>query len=163
MGCKNTENYWGNRMNLKPARIQTILFVLCMGLTSITLAQSDFRSDSSKIVTKLFAQQVCWNKGDIDCFMQTYWRSDSLKFIGKDGITYGWQATIDRYRKKYPDQSYMGSLSFNVLEMEYLGPNTIMLVGKWDLIRAMGDVGGHFTLIWKRIADEWMIITDHTS
>jgi len=150
-------------MILKPEQMRTILLILCIGLTSITMAQSDFQSDSSKIVTKLFAQQACWNKGDIDCFMQTYWRSDSLKFIGKDGITYGWQATIDRYRKKYPDQSHMGALSFNVLEMEYLGPNTIMLVGKWDLIRAMGDIGGHFTLIWKRIADEWMIIVDHTS
>ena len=124
-------------MILKPEQIRTILLVLCMGLASVTSVQADFQSDSVKIVTKLFAQQVCWNRGDIDCFMQTYWRSDSLKFIGKDGITYGWQATIDRYRKKYPDQSRMGALSFQVLEIEYLGPNTIMLVGKWELKRAM--------------------------
>jgi hypothetical protein len=86
-----------------------------------------------------------------------------LKFIGKDGITYGWQATLDRYKSKYPDQSYMGTLSFSVLELEYLGINTIMLVGKWDLKRAKGDVGGHFTLIWKLIRGEWIIIADHTS
>ncbi|MBL4578307.1 MAG: nuclear transport factor 2 family protein, partial [Flavobacteriales bacterium] len=105
----------------------------------------------------------CWNNGDLECFMETYWKSDSLKFIGKDGITYGWDATISRYKQKYPDKSHMGVLSFDVLEFEYLGRETIMLVGKWGLKRAMGDVGGHFTLIWRKMEGEWVIITDHTS
>ena len=144
-------------------QIGVVLLVLCAIVRHASFAQSDFKTDSSKIVSKLFEQQICWNKGDIDCFMETYWKSDSLKFIGKDGITYGWQATIDRYKKKYPDQTFMGSLDFTVLEMEYLGPNSLMLVGKWDLKRAMGDVGGHFTLIWRRIDGKWVIVTDHTS
>jgi len=144
-------------------QLRALLLILFIGGASLAMAQADFRSDSSSVVDKLFVQQACWNNGDIDCFMETYWKSDSLKFIGKDGITYGWQATIDRYKSKYPDQSYMGTLSFNVLALEYLGSNTLMLVGKWDLKRTMGDVGGHFTLIWKRISGEWVIIADHTS
>lgn len=144
-------------------QLRAILLILFIGLASLAIAQTEFQVDSSSVVAKLFAQQACWNNGDIDCFMEAYWKSDSLKFIGKDGITYGWEATIDRYKSKYPDQSYMGSLSFNVLELEYLEANTLMLVGKWDLKRTMGDVGGHFTLIWKRISGEWVIVADHTS
>ena len=95
--------------------------------------------------------------------MNTYWKSDSLKFIGKDGITYGWQATIDRYKNKYPNKAHMGLLNFEVLVMEYLGDSSMMVVGKWGLKREMGDVGGHFTLIWKKIGSRWLIVTDHTS
>lgn len=130
---------------------------------SVPNDSSNFVGDSTLIVEKLYTQQACWNNGDIDCFMQTYWKSDSLKFIGKDGITFGWQATIERYKHRYPDKSYMGVLSFEVLEMEYLSENSLMLVGKWGLKRDMGDVGGHFTLIWKRINGTWLIVTDHTS
>jgi len=136
------------------------LTIHCMGMAN---AQSHFKSDSSIISEKLFIQRDCWNNGDLECFMETYWKSDSLKFIGKDGITYGWDATISRYKQKYPDKSHMGVLSFDVLEFEYLGRETIMLVGKWGLKRAMGDVGGHFTLIWRKMEGEWVIITDHTS
>jgi len=57
----------------------------------------------------------------------------------------------------------LGTLSFEVLEMESLGPNMMMLVGSWGLKREMGDVGGHFTLIWKRMSGAWVIVTDHTS
>ena len=48
-------------------------------------------------------QELAWNTGDIDSFMKYYWKSDSLKFIGSSGITYGWQKTLDNYKKKYPD------------------------------------------------------------
>jgi len=150
-------------MIYKAKQIGGILLVLFALVRHASFAQSDFKSDSTHIVNKLFTQQTCWNKGDIDCFMETYWESDSLKFIGKDGITYGWKATLDRYKTKYPDKSHMGVLSFDVLELEYLGPETMMLVGRWGLKREMGDVGGYFTLIWKRMAGEWVIISDHTS
>ena len=54
-------------------------------------------------ITKLMAdQQTAWNKGDIDGFMQGYWKSDSLIFVGKAAPLYGWQSTIDRYKKKVP-------------------------------------------------------------
>ena len=46
-------------------------------------------------------QQLTWNSGDIDGFMGYYWKSDSLSFIGKSGITRGWQATLDNYKKSY--------------------------------------------------------------
>ena len=148
---------------MRGKHIYVVLFVLCAIVRHASFAQSDFRSDSINIGAKLFDQQICWNNGDIDCFMNTYWKSDSLKFIGKDGITYGWQATIDRYKKKYPNKAHMGLLNFEVLVMEYLGDSSMMVVGKWGLKREMGDVGGHFTLIWKKIGSRWLIVTDHTS
>ena len=148
---------------MTPKYVRLFLLVISIHWIVISNAQPQFKSDSSTITQSLFIQRDCWNKGDIECFMDTYWKSDSLKFIGKDGITYGWDATISRYKKRYPDKAHMGTLSFEVLEVEYLGPKTMMLIGKWGLKREMGDVGGHFTLIWRRKAGKWVIVTDHSS
>lgn len=109
-------------------------------------------------------QAACWTNGDLDCFMDNYWRSDSLKFVGKSGITYGWQATYDRYTKSYPDREAMGSLTFTVIDAEQTGSENFFVLGKWQLDRKESeDVGGYFTLLWERIDGEWVIVTDHSS
>ena len=121
-------------------------------------------SDSEKIITGLlFEQQVAWNKGDIKSFMKAYWVSDSLKFIGAKGITYGYSKTYEDYKKRYPDKAAMGKLKFEILEISNLSADAVHLVGKWDLTREMGNIGGHFTLIWKKLDGEWLIVSDHTS
>jgi len=116
-----------------------------------------------KIRTVLAEQQECWNKGDIDCFMEGYWNSDSLRFIGKSGINYGWQATLDNYKKSYPDKAAMGKLEFDILNVELVGTENCLVTGKWKLIREADEPNGLFTLIWKRFGDEWKIIYDHSS
>ena len=39
----------------------------------------------------LLQQQEDWNNGDIDAFMQAYWKSEHLQFGGASGITRGWE------------------------------------------------------------------------
>lgn len=109
------------------------------------------------------AQETCWNQADIPCFMAYYWQSDSLTFTGSNGINQGWQATYDRYVRSYPDAATMGQLTFGVLQLNPLAPDVVQLIGKWDLRREMGDIGGYFTLLWRKIDGQWRIIADHTS
>ena len=52
-------------------------------------------------------QETDWNAGNIPGFMEGYWRSDSLTFIGSKGLTMGWQKTLDNYKKSYPDKATM--------------------------------------------------------
>lgn len=108
-------------------------------------------------------QQVAWNKGDLDAFMLSYWNSDSLKFIGKNGITYGWKSTLANYKKSYPDKATMGELTFTIISVEELSKTSCYVIGKWDLKREKGDVGGYYTLLWKKIDGKWVIVIDHTS
>lgn len=115
-------------------------------------------------IRQLMQQQTdAWNKGNIPVFMQTYWQSDSLLFIGKNGITKGWQATLDRYKKSYPDTAAMGQLHFNLLEFKQLTPELYFLVGQWHLQRSVGNLQGHFTLLIRKINGAWKIIADHSS
>ncbi len=108
-------------------------------------------------------QTRCWNAGDLKCFMEGYWRSDSLMFIGKTGITYGYDSTLVNYRKRYPDRAAMGTLHFDVLSLEALSENVCFMVGRWSLQRSIGDVSGHFTLLFRRIDGQWRIVKDHSS
>jgi len=108
-------------------------------------------------------QVECWNNADIACFMEGYWKSDSLKFIGKSGITYGWKNTLENYKKSYPDKAAMGKLTFELVSIEALASDIVLLIGKWHLLRVADELGGHYSLIWKRIEGKWVIIADHSS
>jgi hypothetical protein len=109
-------------------------------------------------------QQANWNSGDIDKFMEDYWKSENLQFIGSKGVVKGWQATKDRYFKSYPDRATMGQLKFDILEVDFHSKKSAWVLGKWYLTRPeKGDVGGYFTLIFKKIDGKWVIVSDHTS
>lgn len=108
-------------------------------------------------------QEISWNSGSIENFMKGYWQNDSLMFIGKSGVTHGWRKTLDNYKKHYPDTIAMGKLNFKLLEIKSLSPVYYFVVGKWHLQRSIGDLEGHFTLLFKKINGEWFIVADHSS
>ena len=58
-----------------------------------------FFSQEKDILKVLHEQQTAWNNGEIENFMKGYWKDDSLLFIGSKGPTYGWQKTLDNYKK----------------------------------------------------------------
>lgn len=95
--------------------------------------------------------------------MNGYWNNDSLKFIGKSGIQYGWQQTLENYKKSYPDKSTMGILKFDIVKIESLSKNSAFVIGKWALTRDKGDVSGFFTLLFRIIDGKWLIVCDHSS
>lgn len=134
----------------------TIAFFLFFTLKVIS------QNNCNEVVGLMKSQQSSWNNGDIPGFMEYYWRSDSLKFIGSKGITYGWQNTLDKYLKSYPDKAAMGVLKFTIKEATQLSPTSIYVIGQWELEKEK-PAGGHFTLLWKKINGKWVIVADHTS
>jgi len=118
--------------------------------------------EKEAILQVMSQQEQDWNNGNIDAFMQGYWQSDSLMFVGKNGIKYGWQTTLENYKKSYPDKSTMGNLSFAIEKLEVENQTAFML-GKWNITRESDNIGGYFTLYWKKIDGKWVIVLDHTS
>jgi len=108
-------------------------------------------------------QQDAWNKGDIDSFMQGYLKSDELVFSGKSGPVYGWENTKKRYYSSYPNTKIMGKLNFTIKKIRSLSSNSAYLIGEYYLKRSGEDSNGHFTLLWKKIDSNWLIVSDHTS
>ena len=136
-----------------------ILFV-CLLITASAGAQSN---DETAIRQLLDQQTAAWNRGDIDRFMDGYWENDSLMFIGKSGVTYGWTNTLNNYKRGYPDTAAMGKLHFELLTVKRLSDEYYFVVGKWFLQRSIGDIGGHYNLLFRKINGKWVIIADHSS
>ena len=128
----------------------------------IMMSCSKNPSAEKEILAVMDMQEKAWSEGDIDAFMQGYWKSDSLMFVGKNGIKYGWQTTLDNYKTSYPDKAAMGKLEFEVLKLE-VNEDAANMLGKWSLIREEDNPNGYFTLYWKKIDGRWVITIDHTS
>jgi len=132
--------------------------VLFFSLTALT------QSGDELAIRQLLDDQVkAWNQGNLESFMQGYWKNDSLMFIGKSGINWGWQKTLANYKKSYPDTTAMGKLSFNIIVVKKISPEYYYVVGKWMLKRSIGDLSGHYNLLFRKINGSWLIIADHSS
>ena len=84
-------------------------------------------------------------------------------FIGKNGVTRGWENTLNNYKKSYPDTTAMGKLFFDIVEIKRLSGEYYFVVGKWMLKRSIGDLSGHYTLVIRRLNGQWKIVADHSS
>lgn len=122
-----------------------------------------FAQDKEAVLKVLATQQDAWNRGDIEGFMQGYWKSDSLMFVGKTAPVYGWQTTLDHYKKGYPNRAAMGQLTFDIIQVKILDPSNAFVMGGWRLKREKDEPGGYFTLWFRKINGEWKIVCDHTS
>ena len=128
------------------------------------LAKGQFHdSEVEKVLLLMEKQQLAWNRGDVEGFMEVYWVSDSLQFIGKGGVVLGWQQTLARYKKNYPNQEAMGVLTFTTVSVKKIAGDHIFLIGKWILKRKEDSPSGYFSLLWKKINGQWVIVADHSS
>jgi hypothetical protein len=142
--------------------MRSILSSLIVALLLLSSASAQSK-DEQTIRVLLEEQRLAWNNGETEKFMLAYWQSDSLMFIGKSGITYGWQNTLDNYKKGYPDTATMGKLKFDILEVKRLSVMYFFVVGKWYLTRSIGNAEGYFTLLFKKVKNKWVIVADHSS
>lgn len=138
-----------------------LTFCLALFFTVCSFAQN--YEDKNAIFKVLEDQKLAWNSGSLEEYMQGYWKSDSLMFIGKNGVKYGWNETLASYQKGYPSKKEMGVLTFSVISLEFLNDNSAFMVGKWNISRDEKSVSGHFLLIWKKVKNSWLIVADHSS
>ena len=140
------------------------LFCACLLLlTGACFAQPMPPKDDAAIRQVMADQAAGWNKGSIDAFMKGYWKNDSLIFIGKSGLSYGYHQALANYKKNYSGPDQMGTLFFTLLKIKKLSPDYSFVIGKWLLKRKVGDIGGVYTLLFRKIGGRWVIVVDHTS
>ena len=137
------------------------IFVALLAIISFSVFSQT--KDEKEVRNVLATQNAAWNRGDVDAFMVGYWENDSLMFIGKSGVTYGYKNTLSNYKKNYPDTTTMGKLTFTLIKVKQLSTEYFHVTGKYYLTRTMGDASGHFTLLFRKINGKWVIISDHSS
>jgi len=129
----------------------------------VSAAPAAAQTTADEILAVLQDTAAGWNAGDLGRYMQGYWRSADLRFASGGTVTYGWEATLERYRARYPDKAAMGILTFSDLDVELLGDDAACVFGAWELQRAEDRPHGLFTLVFRRLPEGWRIVHDHTS
>ena len=145
-------------MNKLTTAVLFLALTACQTVENKNKPIEEVKLEITEIIT---AQANAWNSGDMETFMQAYWKSDSLRFMSSGKITYGWQGMLDGYKKGYPDKESIGELKFELISLEYLGAEHLLMLGEFHISREK-DLKGKFSLIWKIIDGEWKIIFDHT-
>ncbi len=151
-------------MDFRIKSIATFTLCLIIFLSSCTTMKqipNDKAESDIKAVMKM--QEQAWSDGDVHQFMEGYWKSENLSFVGKSGINKGWETTLNNYIKGYPSKDAMGKLTFDVLEMNRISADAYHMIGRYTLVRKADKPTGLFTLIWKYIDGHWLIVSDHTS
>ena len=147
-------------------RALAILLIAEVAFVPAAAGQSAAEAPPEATIREVLQSQVeAWNRHDLEGFMAGYWNSPDLTFFSGATETHGWQATLDRYRKKYqaPDAE-MGRLDFRDLQVEMLGTKAGFVRGKFLLTLSNGkQPHGLFTLIFREFPEGWRIIHDHTS
>lgn len=140
----------------------SIVFVLALALSAPS-ASTEGNKAEDQVLEVLMAQQLAWNRGDIPGFMQAYLNSEDLRFLSGDTVEHGWQATLERYYRVYPDRAAMGKLSFVDLNIRVLSPEYAFVFGGYTLDRESDSPTGLFTLLLQNTEDGWRVVHDHSS
>jgi hypothetical protein len=137
-----------------------ILIICTVIVSQVSFSQSSEKEDTEAIQAVLKAQRLAWSDNNIEEFMEGYWKNDSLKFYGSNGVTYGWENTLERYKKAYPTEDHTGKLSFKINAISKITDGAYYVLGEYHLKRNVGNATGIFMVIFKKINGEWKIIVD---
>lgn len=152
-------------------RIIPIVFALlslnCISIKAdVTTTDNSYSEDSTdhsaeaSIRLVLEAQELAWNKHDLEGFMEGYWKSEQLKFYGSSGLTLGWEQTLANYINRYPTPAESGTLNFVINDISKIEGDNYWVMGEYHLKRDIGDADGIFIIIFKNIDGSWKIIAD---
>lgn len=140
-----------------------MVFAGCVNSALSDHSVINVQDETASIEAVLLTQKVAWNAGDIDGFMEGYLREPSLRFASGGNVTKGWQQTLDRYKANYSDRAKMGVLDFTDIEISQLSGDAAVVHGRWKLERASDAPHGLFTLVFRKIDGQWLIVSDTTT
>ncbi|MFO0811474.1 MAG: DUF4440 domain-containing protein [Gemmataceae bacterium] len=139
--------------------------LVALGLACVAAAADPMPPvhDAMKLV---FDQEKAWNRGDLAGFMAGYWKSPELTFVSGGKVTRGWDATMERYQKRYQAEGKeMGKLAFSDTTGRQVSDAFYIITGRWELTlsKSPDKPGGRFTLFIEKKPEGWRVTYDHTS
>jgi uncharacterized protein (TIGR02246 family) len=139
--------------------------IACTWFSFRPLMAADTSPEINRAIEEVIAAQVAaWNAGDHEGFMRGYLKSDDIRFLSGNDITRGWNTVLSRYQKRYPDKAAMGKLTLSDFEFTTLGPESVLVIGRWKVETRKHKVQrGVTTLIFRQSNEGWRIVHDHTS
>ena len=137
-----------------------LTLLVALFLISCNNSVSTEKEEKQQILSIMKVQEKAWSNHDLEGFMKGYWKSDSLKFYGSSGLTYGWNKTLANYKRGYPTKDHSGTLKFKVNDISKVDKESYFVMGEYHLTRKVGNANGVFMIIFKKINGQWKIIAD---
>ena len=137
-----------------------LLYIIFIFLIFSCQTENTQVQDKQDILSVMKMQEKAWSNNDLEGFMQGYWKNDSLKFYGLNGLTFGWNKTLANYKKRYPTKDHSGTLSFTIDDISKIENESYFVMGQYHLKRNVGDANGVFMIIFKKIDGKWKIVAD---
>jgi ketosteroid isomerase-like protein len=139
------------------------LAVLATNLTTGCASRSTPGSAVAEVRAVLERQVIDWNQGNVAAFLTAYAHEPTTRFASGGDVTLGFEPVRARYERRYSDPAKMGRLGFHDVEVQVVGPDAALVFGRWELQDLPDVPHGLFTLLFRRQADGWRIVHDHTS
>jgi uncharacterized protein (TIGR02246 family) len=153
---------------MRNGRIHFSLVIAVMLVASLRpqLAMAQVNAPAEAAIRHLLDQQTAdWNRGDVEAFMKGYEDAPTTTFVGQT-VQYGYATILERYRKLYATPAAMGKLTFTHLAIRVLDDEYATATGNFHLDRTAGGGGnadGIFSLVFRKDAQGWKIILDHSN
>ncbi len=136
------------------------LFPILFPMFLVSCFQTNEEQDKKAILSVLQTQELAWNNYDLEGFMQGYWKNDSLKFYGKNGLTYGWKQNLANYHQRYPSKEHTGELKFIIKDISQIDNTVYHVMGEYHLTRSVRNASGIFMILFKKIDGKWKVVAD---
>jgi uncharacterized protein (TIGR02246 family) len=140
------------------------VFVICTLFLAFNLGAAETAgSNLADHLVKIMTRQTDeWNKGNFEGFMAPYWNSEKLTFQSGNTRRKGWENLLNMYQTVYKGEQ-RGVLTFTDIEVKPLTDELALVLGRWNVQLKDKKKQGLFTLIFKKIENQWIIIHDHSS
>lgn len=139
------------------------LAFLCVTACASLPAVPGEATEAATITAMLKAQDAAWNAGDIDGFITGYWPSEKLRFASGGEVVHGFDATLARYKARYPGREGMGELTTSDYEIDILSGDAAIAHGRWNVTTDAGSSDGLYTLVLRKLDGQWLIVSDTTT
>lgn len=120
-------------------------------------------NDYQRILALFESGCAAWNRGDIDGYLAGYWHSDKVRWVSGGTVRHGFEAIAAGFKTRFDSPDNMGRLEVDNLEIQLLGENDALVFGAWIQTTPAARHHGVFTVHVKKIDDEWLFVSDHSS
>jgi uncharacterized protein (TIGR02246 family) len=166
---------WKMGTGLRAVSILSIVFCLSsLGTTIAADSKTDLDTinqqkvagagDSEKEIYEEVNRAVsAWNRHDLDGYLDTFWRSDSLILVVEGETVRGWDLLSKALHTGYPNPSEMGNLTLDRVQVQMLSSD-LALALTWDTVSfPKKKEFGTSTIVMKKLPEGWRVAVMHTS
>jgi len=118
-------------------------------------------NEVSAIEAVINAQAEAWSRGDLDGYLDYFWRDPRLYYGSVNTVVRGWEALRESYASRYGEGAQLGQLRFSEVNIEILSADTAMVTGRFHVTEAKLPASGSWLIVLRKFPGPgWRVVAD---